>query len=55
MIYEKKINDIAKKLKGSIMAIGIESQKVIETLENNPDIIECGLLDCFDTMPIDGK
>lgn len=55
MIYEKKINDIAKHLKGSIMAIGIESKKVIETLENNPDIVGCGLLDCFDTMPIDGK
>lgn len=55
MIYEKKINDIAKQLKGSIMAIGVESKKVIDTLENNPDIVECGLLDCFDTMPIDGK
>lgn len=42
---QKFLIDEIKKMEGSVLAIGIKDQKVINALEKNDKIVECNLLD----------
>lgn len=55
----KKVNSHLKsyvqKLKGTLLGIGIEEEKIIELIDENDDIYMCDLLECAILSSEDGK
>ncbi len=49
------LNKSLKTLEGSLIGIGFESEKLVNTIEKNNKITECNLLDCVSTDLEDGK
>jgi len=42
-----KLNEIVKELDGNIIGIGIQDEKILNSISKNNNILECNLLDSF--------
>lgn len=49
------LNNNLKTLKGSLIGIGFEEEKLVNTIDKNNKITECNLLDCFCPDDDEGK
>lgn len=47
MKVDNYLENIIKKMNGSLIGIGINKKKLIDLIDRNKNILECNLLDCY--------